>query len=90
VIKLKLKLANSTIKEQLTEFVLVLRSQRHRPLPLLLFLALCFNLVLAPAVLAATGGGISRLNAYAIGLLGLVTVGLAVYLMMVMLQPQRF
>jgi len=90
VIKLKLKLVNSTIREQLTELALVLRSQRHRPLPLFLFLAFCFNLVLAPAVLAATGGGISRLNAYTIGLLGFVTVGLAVYLMAVMLQPQRF
>ncbi|MBV9386446.1 MAG: potassium-transporting ATPase subunit F [Chroococcidiopsidaceae cyanobacterium CP_BM_ER_R8_30] len=81
---------NSLTKEQLTELALVLRSQRHRPLPLLLFLALCFNLVLAPAVLAATGGTVSRLNAYAIGILGLVTVGLAIYLMTVMLQPQRF
>ncbi len=61
-----------------------------RSLPLKLFLALLLNLIIAPTVLAATGGSISRLNAYAIGLLGLVTVGLAIYLMMVMLQPQRF
>jgi len=81
---------NSLTKEQLTELALVLRSQRHRPLPLLLFLALCFNLVLAPAVLAATGGTVSRLNAYAIGVLGLLTFAMVIYLLVVMLQPQRF
>ncbi|MBO3457986.1 K(+)-transporting ATPase subunit F [Aetokthonos hydrillicola CCALA 1050] len=61
-----------------------------RSVPLKLFIALCLNLIVAPAVLAASGGAISRVNAYAIGLLGLVTVGLAIYLMMVMLQPERF
>ena len=81
---------NSFTREQLTELALVLRSQRHRPLPLLLFLALCFNLVLAPAVLAATGGTVSRLNAYAIGVLGLLTFAMVIYLLVVMLQPQRF
>lgn len=56
-----------------------------------LFLALCLNLVLAQAVYAATdGNSITRYNAYAIALLGLVTVGLAVYLLVVMFQPQRF
>jgi K+-transporting ATPase KdpF subunit len=55
------------------------------------FLALCLNLVLAQAVYAAAdGNGITRVNAYAIGLLGLVTAGLAVYLLAVMFQPQRF
>lgn len=56
-----------------------------------LFLALCLNLILAQAVYAAAGDNdITRTNAYAIGLLGLVTVGLAVYLLVVMFQPQRF
>ena len=76
---------------QLNEFAPLLQSQlRHRPLPLKLFLALCFNLIVAPAVLAASGGTISRLNAYALGILGFVTLGLAIYLMAVMIQPQRF
>ena len=74
-----------------TPFFSQLGSQlRHRPLPLKLFLALCFNLIIAPAVLAASGGSVSRLNAYALGVLGLVTLGLAIYLMAVMIQPQRF
>ncbi|MBR8839217.1 MAG: K(+)-transporting ATPase subunit F [Stigonema ocellatum SAG 48.90 = DSM 106950] len=73
------------------EITPVLRSQgRLRSVPLKLFLALSLNVVIAPAVLAASGGTISRVNAYAIGLLGLVTLGLAIYLMMVMLQPERF
>ncbi len=63
---------------------------RLRSFSFKLFLAVCLNVVIAPTVMAATGGTFSRLNAYAIGLLLLVTVGLAIYLMMVMLQPQRF
>jgi K+-transporting ATPase KdpF subunit len=63
---------------------------QHRRLSCQIFLALCLNLLLSPAVLAATGGSVSRLNAYAIGLLGLVVLGLAIYLLTVMLQPQRF
>ena len=86
----KLKLVND-IQTQLDDFRPVLKSQgRVRSVPLKLFLALCLNLVIAPAVNAASGGTISRPQAYAIGLLGLVTLGLAIYLMMVMLQPERF
>jgi len=86
----KLKMVNN-IRAQLIDLTPVLQSQgRRRSLSFKLFLALCLNLVIAPTVLAATGGTISRVNAYAIGLLGLVTVGLAIYLMMVMLQPERF
>jgi K+-transporting ATPase KdpF subunit len=79
------------IQTQLSDITPVLMSGgRLRGVPLKLFLALLLNLVIAPTVLAATGGTVSRMNAYAIGLLGLVTLGLAVYLMMVMLQPERF
>lgn len=89
---MKLKLNDEPLLDQLTETIIFLKSQWHkRPVSRLLFLTLCLNLLLAPAVYAATGGkGISPLNAYAIGLLGLVTVGLGVYLLVVMLQPQRF
>ncbi|MCY7323193.1 MAG: K(+)-transporting ATPase subunit F, partial [Phormidesmis sp. CAN_BIN36] len=55
-----------------------------------LFLGLCFNLILAPAVFAATGGDLSRTQAYWLGALGLVTVALAVYLFFVMFVPERF
>jgi K+-transporting ATPase KdpF subunit len=76
---------------QLNDITPMLQSEgRSRSIALKLFIALCLNLIVAPAVLAASGGAISRVNAYAIGLLGIVTVGLAIYLMMVMLQPERF
>jgi len=63
--------------------------QRHR-MAWGLFLGLCLNLAIAPTVLAMTDGGIERGTAYAIGLLGIVTLGLAVYLFAVILQPERF
>jgi K+-transporting ATPase KdpF subunit len=63
---------------------------RKRKLPRYAFLALCFNLVLAPAVQAASGNEFSRPQAYALGLLGLVTIALAIYLFVVMFQPERF
>jgi len=67
------------------------RSQWHRrPIPLQLFLLLCLNLVIAPAVLGATGGQLERGQAYAIGILGLVTLGLSIYLFVVIFQPERF
>ncbi|MBV8882964.1 MAG: potassium-transporting ATPase subunit F [Chroococcidiopsidaceae cyanobacterium CP_BM_RX_35] len=61
-----------------------------RKLPLVLFLVLCLNLVVAPAVYAATGGAVARFSAYAIGLLGLVTFGLCIYLFVVVFQPECF
>jgi K+-transporting ATPase KdpF subunit len=48
------------------------------------------NLVLAPVVYAATGGTISREQSYALGLLGLVTVALSIYLFAVIFQPEKF
>ncbi len=86
---MKLKLIDE-IPVQVVESAVFLRDELRRPLPLRLFLALCFNLILAPAVLAATDGAISRVNAYALGILALVTVALAIYLFAVMLQPERF
>ncbi len=63
---------------------------RRQKLPLYLFLGLCFNLVLAPAVFAATGGDLSRTQAYWLAALGLVTVALAIYLFFVMFVPEKF
>ncbi len=63
--------------------------QRH-PVPIQLFVLLCFNLALAPAVDGATGVEITRKSAYAISLLGMVIVGLCVYLFLVIFQPERF
>jgi K+-transporting ATPase KdpF subunit len=48
------------------------------------------NLVLAPVVYAATGGTISREQSYALGLLGVVTLALSIYLFAVIFQPEKF
>jgi K+-transporting ATPase KdpF subunit len=61
-----------------------------RKIPRTIFLLLCLNLIIAPAVQAATGNEFSRTQAYALGILGLVTVVLAIYLFVVMFQPERF
>jgi K+-transporting ATPase KdpF subunit len=59
-------------------------------LPVWIFLSLGCNLAIAPAVLATSNGTIDRSTAYAIGLLGIVTLGLAIYLFAVIFQPERF
>ncbi|MDF5711267.1 MAG: potassium-transporting ATPase subunit F [Nostoc sp. S4] len=63
---------------------------RKQKLPLYLFLAMCFNLVVAPVVYAATGEQFSRSQAWALGLLGLVTLSLSIYLFFVMFIPEKF
>ncbi len=63
---------------------------RRQKLPLYLFLALSFNLVVAPVVYAASGHEFSRSQAWALGLLGLGTVALSVYLFFVMFVPEKF
>jgi K+-transporting ATPase KdpF subunit len=52
-------------------------------------LLLCLNVLLAPAVQAATPG-VSRSASYTIALLGLVTLSLCIYLFVVIFQPERF
>lgn len=64
---------------------------RHRNrIPLILFLVLCFNGLCAPAVFAATGGDLSKVQAWAIALLSITVVSLSGYLFVVMFQPERF
>lgn len=41
-------------------------------------------------MLAATGDTFSRPQIYALGILGMGTVSLSIYLFMVMFQPERF
>ena len=62
----------------------------RRKYPTYLLLALCFNLVLASTAFAATGDAYSRPQIYALGLLGIGTVSLSIYLFVVMFQPERF
>ncbi|MFZ4556098.1 MAG: potassium-transporting ATPase subunit F [Pseudanabaena sp.] len=58
--------------------------------PKYLFLALCFNLIVAPAVYAANADSFTRTQAYALGLLGIVTIAFSIYLFVVMFQPEKF
>jgi K+-transporting ATPase KdpF subunit len=60
------------------------------PLAKVLLLTTSLNLVIAPAVMAASGTGITRQTAYAIGILYCVTLGLLIYLFTVIFQPERF
>jgi K+-transporting ATPase KdpF subunit len=63
----------------------------HLPrIPSLLFLAMVLNLAIAPALYATSQGQLSRDHAYAIGLLGLIVLGLAIYLAVVIFEPERF
>ena len=63
---------------------------RRQQLPLAIFLLLCLNLVIAPVVYAASGGTLERRSAWAIGILGLVTLGLVIYLFDVVFRPERY
>lgn len=63
---------------------------RRQKLPLYLFLALCFNLAIAPMVYAASSNEFSRSQAWALGLLGLGTLTLSIYLFFVMFVPEKF
>jgi K+-transporting ATPase KdpF subunit len=63
---------------------------QSRRYPTYLFLILSLNLIVAPAVYGATGAILDKTQAYALGLLALVTIALGVYLFVVMFQPERF
>lgn len=63
---------------------------KRRQLFIFLLALLCFSVVIAPAVLASTGGTLDRSQAYALTILGLGTLALSIYLFLVMFQPERF
>ena len=74
--------------QETVELAQMLR-QRH-PIPVQLFLVMCFNLIIAPAVYAAADEGLTRKAAWGLSLLGLVIIGLSIYLFVVIFQPERF
>lgn len=76
-----------TVAEDLCSIVIKLHDRQPTRY---LFWSLVINLLLAPAVYAATGGTLSREQSYALGLLGLVTIALSIYLFAVMFQPEKF
>lgn len=86
-IQIRRTILASQILEEITEIWCQWRRQK---LPLYLFLAMCFNLVVAPMVYAATGEQLSRSQSWGLGLLGLVTLGLSIYLFFVMFVPEKF
>lgn len=63
---------------------------RRHPIPVQLFLVMCFNAIIAPAVYAAVGEDLTKKAAWGLSLLGLVIIGLAIYLFVVIFQPERF
>jgi K+-transporting ATPase KdpF subunit len=82
--------SSNIVSFQLEEIQQIWHQFDRKPIPRYLFFVLCINLILAPAVQAATGNEFSRTQAYALGILGLVTVALSIYLFVVMFQPERF
>ncbi|MEG4047388.1 K(+)-transporting ATPase subunit F [Microcoleus sp. Pol17_C1] len=63
--------------------------QRH-PIPVQLFLVMCFNAIIAPAAYAAAGEDLTRKAVWGLSLLGLVIIALSIYLFVVIFQPERF
>jgi len=55
-----------------------------------LFCLMLFNLIVAPAVYATNADSFTRTQAYALGLLGIVTIAFSIYLFVVMFQPEKF
>ncbi|MFK0731172.1 MAG: potassium-transporting ATPase subunit F [Gloeotrichia echinulata GP01] len=77
------------LPQDILEILAFISTKRHR-IPLTIFFILCFNVLLAPVVAAATPAKISHWQVYTISLLGLVTGALSVYLFVVIFQPERF
>lgn len=82
-------LPNNTARllEEATEIWMQWRRQK---LPLYLFLGISINLFIAPLVYAATDGGLSRPQSWALGLLVLGVIAISIYLFFVMFVPERF
>ncbi len=69
---------------------IVLEHWSKNSLATIILVGMSLNLIIAPAVMAASGAEVSRQTAYAIGILYCVTLGLSVYLFTVIFQPERF
>ncbi|MGL5082069.1 MAG: K(+)-transporting ATPase subunit F [Microcoleaceae cyanobacterium] len=88
---MKLTTITSSLSLTWNQLIQPLQQQkRFNPMAFALFFSLCFNLVIAPVIYAATGEDLTRKAAYALGILLLVVVALSVYLFVVIFQPERF
>jgi K+-transporting ATPase KdpF subunit len=83
-------ISNEPLLQSIATATDLVRDFRRHKVPLWILLGMGFNLVLAPAVYASTGEQLSRSQAWALGLLALVSLAIAVYLFFVMFQPERF
>lgn len=80
---------NSQLTREVKGIISLIKTKSNL-LPLSLFFLLSSNLIFAPIIYAATGEEITRKAAWAIGVLILVTIVIALYLLAVILQPERF
>lgn len=77
--------------QKLREIIQIISDRFFKnPLAKVLFVTTSLNLLIAPAVMAASGTEMTRQTAYAIGILYCVTLGLSIYLFTVIFQPERF
>lgn len=90
MLKPKSNLSPSSVTNGLETLTNISSNWRNHKIPTYLFLGICFNLLIAPVVYAASSNEFTRSQAWALGLLGLGTVALAVYLFFVMFAPEKF
>lgn len=80
-----------TIFSELQETILdIIIDFSSRKLPVYLLSILLLNLIFSPLVYASTMEAFSKGQSYALGLLGLVTFSLFIYLFVVIFQPEKF
>ena len=77
-------------RDNLKVFLLLKEQWGKNPLPTIILVGMSLNLIIAPAVMAASGKEITRQTAYAIGILYCVILGLSIYLFTVIFQPEKF
>ncbi len=82
---------DSILPREAKGIIALIQTQGKRNfLPIYFFFLLSCNLIFAPIIYAAIGEEITRKAAWAIGVLILVTIAIALYLLAVILQPERF
>ncbi|MTJ11650.1 potassium-transporting ATPase subunit F [Anabaena sp. UHCC 0187] len=59
-------------------------------LPIIIFIVMCLIFFIAPMVYASSSISLNQVSTWAIGILGLTTLMLVVYLLIVIFQPERF
>lgn len=81
---------NTNISLAKQTFFTIIKTFFFRKLPIYLLSILLINLILSPLVYASTKDVLSKGQTYALGLLGLVTFSLFIYLFIVIFQPEKF